>query len=104
MRGVEQALIALYGELGARLFSRKMPEIRNTDGDAFSPRRVVFEVPSAQDAFDALKHLALGQTDAELLEDAGEAGARRPRPSSRHRDPIAGAAARGRAGAARGRR
>ena len=70
VREPEASLVKLYLEIEERLFARRLPALQNTDGEPLSPRRVVFDVPSAQEAFDALKHLALGQSDGELLEDA----------------------------------
>lgn len=66
----ESALLALYHEIARQLFERKAPALHNTDGDPVSLRRVVFDVPSAQEAFDALKHLALDESDEDLLHDA----------------------------------
>lgn len=70
LRQAEAALIALYHDIATQLFERKLPAMQNTDGEALSPRRVVFEVRSAQEAFDALKHLSAGDSDAELLREA----------------------------------
>ncbi|MCI0652578.1 MAG: SEC-C domain-containing protein [Planctomycetes bacterium] len=71
LRKAEDALIALYHDISEEVFARKLPAMQNTDGEALSPRRVVFDVPSAQQAFDALKHLALSDSEPELLRDAG---------------------------------
>jgi uncharacterized protein (DUF2384 family) len=62
-------VVALYREIAQRILNPRIPKLRNTDGEALSTRRVVFDVPSAQEAFDALKHLAL-ESDAELLREA----------------------------------
>jgi len=70
LREAERALLVLYDDIAAQLFERKLPVMQNTDGEPLSPRRVVFEVPSAPEAFDALKHLALEERDDELLRDA----------------------------------
>ena len=70
VRQIEAALLDLYHEIAERLFERKLPAMQNTDGEPISLRRVVFDVPSAQHAFDALKHLALCDTGDELLHDA----------------------------------
>jgi len=67
---IEASLIELYHEIAIQLLGRKLPVMQNTDGEPLSLRRVVFEVPSAQEAFDALKHLALEESDDELLRDA----------------------------------
>jgi flavin-binding protein dodecin len=47
-----------------------LAELRNTDGELLVPHRVIFEVDSAQSAFDALKHLALDDSDEALLSSA----------------------------------
>lgn len=70
VRALEDALIALYRDIAEQLFAPKLPAMQNTDGEGLSPRRLVFDVPSAQEAFDALKHLALADSEAELLRDA----------------------------------
>ncbi|HJS76234.1 MAG TPA: SEC-C metal-binding domain-containing protein [Burkholderiales bacterium] len=70
LRQAEGALLVLYDDIATQLFERKLPVMQNTDGESLSLRRVVFEVPSAQEAFDALKHLALEENDADLLRDA----------------------------------
>lgn len=63
-------IVALYRRIARVVLDPQMPKMVNTDGEPLSLRRVVFDVPSAQDAFDALKHLASGGDDAELLHDA----------------------------------
>jgi uncharacterized protein YecA (UPF0149 family) len=70
LREAEDALLVLYDDIATQLFERRPPVMQNTDGDALSPRRVVFDVPSAQEAFDALKHLTLADSEADLLRDA----------------------------------
>jgi len=48
------------------------PESRfqNTDGDNFSFNKVIFDIVSAQQAFESLKHLAGNMDDNDLLKDA----------------------------------
>lgn len=48
------------------------PESRfqNTDGDVFSFNKVIFDIDSAQQAFDSLKYLAKNTDDSVLLKDA----------------------------------
>lgn len=70
LRRAEDVLLGLYDDIATQLFERKLPVMQNTDGEPLSLRRVVFEVPSAQEAFDALKHLALEDNDDELLRGA----------------------------------
>jgi hypothetical protein len=61
------------------------PRLENTDGDPLEFHRLSFEIPSAPEAFDALKHLALAgrhaeaDAEAELLESAELDDEGRPR-------------------------
>jgi hypothetical protein len=70
LRDYDIEILDLYHEIAKRILEPKLPALQNTDGEPLSPRRVVFEIPSAQEAFDALKHLALDDTEDELLCDA----------------------------------
>jgi hypothetical protein len=70
VRALDIEVLALYNGMAARLLEPKLPALRNTDGETLSPRRVVFDVASAEEAFGALKHLALGASDDELLSEA----------------------------------
>lgn len=71
LRGRDIELLALYRDIHRGLFERKLPRMQNTDGEPLSLRRVTFDIASAQEAFDALKHLALDETGKDLLRDAG---------------------------------
>ena len=46
------------------------PELHNTDGDPLSLQRLIFAIDSPAGAFAALKELAAGDTEEELLQDA----------------------------------
>lgn len=46
------------------------PQIRNTDNDPMLPQKVYFDIESAEQAFHALKDLAEGTPESELLLDA----------------------------------
>jgi len=46
------------------------PQLQNTDGEPIVFKNLSFEVPSAQEAFDALKGLAFDETEEELLAEA----------------------------------
>ena len=46
------------------------PEIRNTDGDELLFHNMIFKIDSPQTAFDALKRMAGGIPEDELLETA----------------------------------
>jgi hypothetical protein len=45
-------------------------EVRNTDGELVVPQRVTFEIDSARRAFESLKHLALAESEDDLLASA----------------------------------
>jgi hypothetical protein len=64
------ALRSLYFTLAESYLHPPPPQIRNTDDDVLEPRTLYFDIESAQGAFDALVHLAVGTTRDELLEDA----------------------------------
>ena len=50
--------------------SLAMPQMQTTDGEDIEFHKLVFDIDSAQTAFDALKHLDCTSTEAELLEQA----------------------------------
>jgi len=66
----DMALRSVYFALAESYLNPAPPDIRNTDGDVLEPRTLYFDIESPQMAFDALKHLALGTSGEELLEDA----------------------------------
>lgn len=70
LRDCDLEVLGLYHAIARRVLEPKLPALQNTDGEALSLRKVVYEVPSAQEAFDALKHLALDDSDDDLLRDA----------------------------------
>jgi hypothetical protein len=64
-------LLELFHEITDRLYNPRLPTLQNTDGDPLSLHKLVFDlnvVPQA--AFDALKNLALDESDDDLLADA----------------------------------
>lgn len=73
----ELDLIELYLTLAGDVLEPALPSISNTDGDPLELHELVFDIDSTRACFDALKDLAIGATDEELLEyadfdDAGE--------------------------------
>ena len=66
----DMELRGAYLDITDALLHPAPPMLRNTDGEDIEFHRVSFEIGSAQEAFDALKHLALDQTEDELLETA----------------------------------
>lgn len=63
-----------YLDLYDALVRPRRPVFQNTDGEDLAFHRLRFETPSAQRAFDALKDLALDETESELLEMAERDG------------------------------
>jgi hypothetical protein len=71
LREREFELLDLFHEIADRLFNPRLPILQNTDGEPLSPHKLVFDLEAPpQAAFDALKHLALGESDEDLLADA----------------------------------
>ena len=71
LRDWDFELIELFHEIADRLFNPELPILQNTDGEPISPHKLVFDLNlSPQTAFDALKHLALDESDEDLLADA----------------------------------
>jgi hypothetical protein len=71
LRDWDFELLALFHEIADRLFNPQLPTLQNTDGEPFSPHKLVFDLNAPpQTAFDALKHLALDELDEDLLVDA----------------------------------
>lgn len=59
-----------YLDITESLINPERPHLQNTDGEELAFHQLTFEIESARGAFDALKHLAFGETDGELLESA----------------------------------
>jgi len=64
----ETEIRGLFYHIDDTLFS--LPEFQNTDGDPLEMHRLVYEVPSAQEAFDGLSGLCATMTPEEISEDA----------------------------------
>ena len=71
LRDYDFELLEVFHEIAERTFNPKMPSLQNTDGEALSPHKLVFDlnVPP-QAAFNALKHLGLDESEEEQLADA----------------------------------
>jgi hypothetical protein len=63
-------LLRIYHSIAERLLNPTPPTMCNTDGDLIEFCRVTYEIASARAAFDALRHLSLGHSEADLLQDA----------------------------------
>lgn len=64
-------LLYLFHEIADRLYNPPMPTLQNTDGEAISLHKLVFDLNiEPQAAFDALKHLALDDSVEDMLTDA----------------------------------
>jgi hypothetical protein len=71
LRDYDFEMLALFHDIAERAFDPKLPELQNTDGEPLSPRKLIFDLDiPPQTAFDALKHLALDQSDEALLSEA----------------------------------
>jgi SEC-C motif len=61
----------LYLEIEEDIVHPRLPKLANTDGEPLAPTKMYFDLSaSPRDAFEALKTLAVGSTDEELLSDA----------------------------------
>jgi hypothetical protein len=60
----------LYWDLVLPLLNPLPPQLHNTDGDRLSMQRLIFAIDSPAAAFQALKGLAVGESEEELLQDA----------------------------------
>jgi uncharacterized protein YchJ len=71
LRDWDFMLLKVFHAIADRAFNPPLPILQNTDGDPISPHKLVFDLKALpQAAFDALKHLALDDTDEDMLEDA----------------------------------
>lgn len=70
VREHQREVLQIYHSTADRLLNPTMPKLANTDGEPLAFCRVTYEISSPGGAFDALRHLSLGQTQSELLEDA----------------------------------
>ena len=66
----EDSIRELYWDLVLPLLNPKMPELHNTDGEPLSMQRLIFAIDSPAATFAALKDLAVGRSEQELLQDA----------------------------------
>jgi hypothetical protein len=66
LRDYDIELRELYLFMVQQVLEPKLPELQNTDGEPLVPQRVIFEIDSAEHAFEALKHLAKGASNGEL--------------------------------------
>jgi hypothetical protein len=60
----------LYFEITDRLLTRTLPRLQNTDEEPIEMNTLVYEIPSAREAYEALKDLAGGESDEALLREA----------------------------------
>jgi hypothetical protein len=71
LRDYDFELLDLFHAIADRHFNPPMPIMQNTDGETLVLHKLVFDLDvPPQAAFDALRHLAIGLTDAEALEDS----------------------------------
>jgi SEC-C motif len=71
MRDWDFELLDLFHEIADRLYNPQVPTLQNTDGEPLSLHKLLFDLKAPpQTAFDALKHLALDESEEDLLADA----------------------------------
>jgi|GEM_PF-607088 len=70
LREYESELREIYLGSADRLLNPRMPQMANTDGHPLEFRELVFDIDSPREAFDALKELAAGVPEDELLHEA----------------------------------
>jgi len=63
-------MLAVYHEINNRLLHPRMPKLCNTDGEPVVMQKLIYDIPSAQMAFAALKALCIDSTEDELLAGA----------------------------------
>ncbi len=69
-REYEHEMLAVYHEIYDRLQHPPLPALCNTDGEPMLMQKLIYDIPSAQTAFAALKQLCINSTEDELLADA----------------------------------
>lgn len=70
LREYDLELRELYLDLADRVLHPRMPELRNTDDEKMVLQRLVFDIESAQETFDALKDLDFEFASGEAPEEA----------------------------------
>ena len=71
LRDCNYQLLNLFHEIAERAFNPEMPALQNTDGEALSPHKLLFDLKvPPQAAFDALKHCGLDETEENQLAEA----------------------------------
>lgn len=66
----EREMLAIYHEFYDRVSNPTMPSLRNADGDPLLFQKLIYDIPSPQAAFTALKQLCIESTEDELLQEA----------------------------------
>lgn len=66
----ERDLLDHYQALYKKLVYPEMPKLTNTDGEPLLPQRLIFNIDSPEDVFEALHDLCFQETRDTLLEDA----------------------------------
>lgn len=70
LKNYEREILDIYYFTTERLFKPVISKLKNTDGDDILFHTLVYDIDSAEEAFDALKHLCISANEQELLEDA----------------------------------
>jgi hypothetical protein len=70
LREVHLDLLERYHEIADRLLNPRLPVMQNTDGEPLEMQQLVYDIDAPDEAFAALKDLAVGESEAELLAGA----------------------------------
>ncbi|MBX3618177.1 SEC-C metal-binding domain-containing protein [Nitrosomonas sp.] len=70
LKNYNHEMLALYHEISDRLLHPRIPKLCNTDGEPMVMQKLIYDIPSAQTAFAALKQLCPDSAEDELLSDA----------------------------------
>jgi hypothetical protein len=70
LREAHLDLFEVYHDVADRVLNPRLPRMQNTDGEPLELQRLLYDIDDPGEAFVALKDLAEGETEAELLAEA----------------------------------
>lgn len=70
LKDYDLEMLDVYHEIVDRLLNPQMPELQNTDGDPLQFHKLIYDIDSPQEAFEALKGLCLTENEAVLRSEA----------------------------------
>ncbi|MDE2388539.1 MAG: SEC-C domain-containing protein [Betaproteobacteria bacterium] len=71
LREHDDEMLVIYHQISNRLLHPRTPKLCNTNGEPVVMQKLIYDIPSAQTAFAALKALCIDSTEDELLAEAG---------------------------------